>query len=62
VATPNAQKPEIARFVGKSRADVKRKALNYWYLNRGQLGLDLRAFSARCRMLDNERTIVFYDP
>lgn len=60
--TRNAPKPEIARFVGKNRADAKRKALNYWYLNRTKLGLDLQEFSARCRLLENERTIVFYDP
>lgn len=55
-----ASRAELARFQGRSRADAKRKALNYWCVNREKLGLDLREFSARCRLMDDERTIVLY--
>lgn len=62
----NAPQPQSAPapvyFRGRNRADAKRKALNYWYINQARLGLSLRDFSTRCRLLDDERTILFYDP
>lgn len=47
-------------FRGRNRADAKRRALNYWYINRRELGVDLRAFSERCRLQTDNRTILFY--
>lgn len=51
---------EIARFTGRSRAEAKRKALNYWFVHKAALGMDVREFSARCRLLEDDRTIVLY--
>ena len=51
----------VVRFRGRNRADAKRKALNFWYVNQQRLGLSLGAFSAQCRLLEDERTIVFYE-
>lgn len=56
----NTPQPETVRFRGRNRADAKRKALNFWYINQNHLNLSLREFSAQCRLLDDERTIVFY--
>ena len=53
---------ETARFRGRNRADAKRKALNYWYVNQASLRLSLQQFSSHCRLLDDDRTIVFYRP
>lgn len=47
-------------FRGRNRADAKRRALNYWYVNRTRLGVDLRAFSERCRLQTDNCTILFY--
>ncbi|MEL6179583.1 MAG: hypothetical protein AAFS10_11555 [Myxococcota bacterium] len=57
--TPSSEQ-EAIRFRGRNRADAKRKALNFWYINQNNLKLSLREFSAQCRLLDDERTIVFY--
>ena len=46
-------------FSGRDRADVKRKALDYWYHNRHLLNLDLKDFLGRCRVSADERTITF---
>ena len=48
------------RFRGRSRADAKRKALNFWYINQARLNLTLREFSAKCRLLPDDKTIVFH--
>lgn len=47
-------------FKGRNRADAKRRALNYWFLNKNKLGMGIQDFSARCRLKEDGRTIVFY--
>ncbi|MFN3197872.1 MAG: hypothetical protein ACE366_05575 [Bradymonadia bacterium] len=37
-------------FNGRSTHDAKRRALNYWYMNRDGLGLSLSQFFSRCRV------------
>ena len=59
VASFKPQKGPV-EFHGRNRSDAKRKALNYWYLNKKGLRLDIRAFSQRCRLKSDGRTIVFY--
>lgn len=49
-------------FAGLTRADSKRKALNYWYLHKNKLRLSIREFSARLALLDDGKTIVFAPP
>lgn len=46
-------------FRGEDRIQVRRKALDYWYQNRGGLGLSLRAFLERCRVSVDGRSIAF---
>ena len=58
-ANASSQREGI-RFRGRNRADAKRKALNFWYINQSRLRLNLRDFSAQCRLLSDEKTIVFY--
>jgi hypothetical protein len=46
-------------FSGRDRAQVRRKALDYWYHNREYLKLDLKDFLTRCKLSPDERTIIF---
>ena len=46
-------------FSGRDRVHVKRKALDYWFHNKGRLGLSLREFLLQCRLSNDGRTIVF---
>jgi hypothetical protein len=46
-------------FSGRDRAHAKRKALNYWYQHRDELGMTLRDFFLRCRLSSDQRTITF---
>ena len=50
---------ERVSFSGKDRNQVRRKALDYWYQHRGELGLNLRAFLDRCLLSGDGRTIIF---
>lgn len=47
-------------FNGRNRAQVKRKALDYWFHNRDRLRLTLPDFMRQCRMSSDERTITFF--
>ncbi len=59
--TPQHQVPTpTVKFKGRTRADSKRRALNYWYQNRDTLRLDLRTFFDQCRLQPDDSTIVFY--
>jgi hypothetical protein len=60
VTLKTTREPEPIVFRGRSRADAKRRALNYWYMNRQELGVDLRTFSERCRLQADNCTIHFY--
>lgn len=37
-------------FNGRNTHDAKRRALNFWYMNRSGLGLSLSEFFSRCRV------------
>ncbi len=49
-------------FHGKNARIAKRRALNYWYLNRTGLGLSMTQFFRQCRMSEENGTtrITFY--
>ena len=49
-------------FCGVSPRVAKRRALNYWYVNRGRLGLTMSQFFGRCRIAEADGTtkITFY--
>jgi hypothetical protein len=47
-------------FQGRDRAHAKRRALDWWYRHREELGLCLRDFFGRCRISRDERTISFF--
>jgi hypothetical protein len=47
-------------FQGRDRAHAKRRALDWWYRHREDLGLCLRDFFSRCRISRDERTISFF--
>ncbi len=51
------------QFDGREPRQAKRRALNYWYLNRGRLGLSLSEFFGRCRVTTaaGVTRITFYD-
>jgi hypothetical protein len=53
---PSQQRVE---FMGTSLADAKRKALNYWYLNRDLLRLSVREFSERLVLMGDGKTILY---
>ncbi len=40
----------VHQFDGLSPRMAKRRALNFWYLNRGELGLSVAEFFAHCRV------------
>lgn len=40
----------LEQFAGLSPRHAKRRALGYWYTHRGELGLSVHEFFARCRM------------
>lgn len=50
------------RFSGRSAREAKRRALNYWYVNRGELGMSLSDFFAQCRVASGNglTCITFY--
>jgi len=49
-------------FSGISPRLAKRRALNYWYVNRGLLGMSMSEFFGQCRMreADGVTKITFY--
>lgn len=46
-------------FSGRNRAQVKKKALEYWFNNKDRLRLTLGDFVSRCRLSADARTITF---
>lgn len=46
-------------FSGQTRLDAKRAMLRYWSQNEDNLGLEFTEFQRRCRLLEDDRTIVF---
>ena len=50
-------------FNGLSPRLAKRRALNYWYVNRTRLGISLREFFSQCRMCEDQGVtkITFYN-
>ena len=55
---------QSVEFVGRSVLEAKRRALNYWYVNRGSLDLSLSQFFGRCRaiQLGSEIRIIYSPP
>lgn len=53
---------DICEFSGLTPHVAKRRALNYWYRNRDDLGLTLSEFFGRCRVrqLGGTTHITFY--
>lgn len=51
------------QFNGLNARVAKRRALNYWYVNRDALGLSLSEFLGRCRVVQRSGVtcITFYD-
>jgi len=49
----------IIRFTGRTRAETKRRALDYWVANQDKLGIPMRDFLARCAMSPDGTLIVF---
>ena len=49
-------------FRGMSPRLAKRRALNYWYVNRLRLGMTMSEFFSQCRMCDDNgiTKITFY--
>ena len=49
-------------FNGVTPRVAKRRALNYWYMNRSMLGMSMNEFFSHCRMRENEgmTQITFY--
>jgi hypothetical protein len=47
-------------FSGRERADVKRKALDFWYHNRAALNLTMRDFSPVAASRPDGRSITFH--
>jgi hypothetical protein len=49
-------------FCGTNPRVAKRRALNYWYINRGRLGMTMSQFFSQCRMREarGETQIIFY--
>ncbi len=45
-------------FSGRTRVESKRALLRYWSQNHQSLGVDFRELQNRCRILDDEKTIV----
>ncbi len=46
-------------FSSRSRVGVKREVLSYWHRHRDVLGLTLKDFLARCRISNDETTVIF---
>lgn len=58
--SPGGARAEAAvTFRGRNQTDAKRKALNFWYSNQTRLGMSIRDFSERLKLLPDGRTIVF---
>ena len=49
-------------FCGTSPRVAKRRAMNYWYVNRGRLGMTMSQFFSHCRMREagGQTMITFY--
>jgi len=56
----NQNRPRnLITFFGRDRADVARRALDYWYRQPRRSGVTLKQFLQGCRLSRDERTIVF---
>jgi hypothetical protein len=53
---------ELIEFSGRDRVQAQRRAVDWWFSHRQALGLCLRDFFSRCRISDDNRTIVFVRP
>jgi hypothetical protein len=49
---------KVVKIKGKNRIDVKKRALDYYFSNRDQLGESLKEFVKRCTIDPNGKTIV----
>lgn len=50
-------------FSGSNARLAKRRALNYWYNNRGRLGMTMNQFFERCRLREESgRTSIRFYP
>ena len=49
-------------FCGTTPRVAKRRALNYWYVNRGHLGMSMSQFFSHCRIREarGQTKITFY--
>ena len=49
----------LIEFSGRDRLHAQRKAVDWWFCHRHDLGLRLHEFFSRCRFSHDERTITF---
>jgi hypothetical protein len=52
----------LVEFNGRDCVQVQRRAVDWWFTHRQNLGLCLREFFLRCRWSDDRRTITFMRP
>jgi hypothetical protein len=50
---------KIVRIKGKSRIDVKKRALEYYVCNRDVLGESMKEFLKRCTLDPSGKTIIY---
>jgi hypothetical protein len=50
---------KVVKIRGKNRDEVKKRALDYYFCNREQLGETMKDFFKRCTIDPNGKTIVY---
>ena len=50
---------KVVKFRGKSRTDVKKRVLDYYFCNREQLGGSMKDFCKRCTIDPRGKTVIY---
>ena len=55
LATPE----RTLKFIGKNRADAKRKALRFWFSHQDRLHENMREFAKHCTLSSDQKVITY---
>ena len=50
------------KFTGKNRLEAKRKALQFWYVNRDALRQSMEDFAKHCTLSPDQKVITYRRP
>ena len=56
LATPE----RTLKFIGKNRADAKRKALRFWFAHQDRLHENMQEFAKHCSLSSDQKVITYH--